>query len=356
MLSRAPLGGTGMSLTRVGFGAWATGGGGWRFGWGSQDDDDSVAAIRHAVESGVNWIDTAPVYGLGRSEQVVGRALRDLPAADRPYVFTKCGLRFDEHDPTTPPRNVLAPASVRWELERSLQRLGVDRIDLYQVHWPPQDGTPLEEYWQCLVELRDEGKVRAIGISNHDAAQLAAAEAIGHVDAIQPPLSLIHREAAEDLLPWAAQHGSGVIAYSPLQAGLLSGAMTAERVSTLPPDDWRAEHPDFQGADLARNLALSDALRPIARRHDVPVAAVAVAWVLAWPAVTGAIVGARTPQQVGGWLPAGSLELDAADLGVIAEAIRSTGAGAGPIVPARGTPAHGTPAHGTPAHGAPARR
>jgi aryl-alcohol dehydrogenase-like predicted oxidoreductase len=334
-LPTAPLGTTGMDISRVGFGAWATGGGGWRFGWGSQDDARSIAAMRHAVEAGVNWIDTAPVYGLGHSEEVVGRALRDIPDADRPYVFTKCGLVFDRADPAAGPRNVLAPASVRREVEDSLRRLGVDRIDLYQVHWPPDDGTPLTEYWSTMHDLKREGKVRAVGLSNHDTGALAAAEEIGHVDTLQPPFSLIHREAAEDLLPWCETHDTGVIVYSPMQAGLLTGAMTADRVAALPPDDWRAEHPDFTGDALRRNLALAEALRPVAERHGVPVPAVAVAWTLSWPAVTGAIVGARGPDQVAGWLPAGALTLTADDLDQLSDEVGRTGAGVGPVAPVR---------------------
>lgn len=334
-LPTVPLGTTGMQVTRLGFGAWAAGGGGWRFGWGPQDDTDSVAAIRFAVESGVNWVDAAPVYGLGRSEQVVGMALRDLPEADRPYVFTKCGLLFDPDDPTQLPRNVLAPGSIRREVEDSLRRLGVDHIDLYQVHWPPADGTPLEEYWATMLALKQEGTVRAVGLSNHDAAALALADSIGHVDTLQPPFSMIRREAAESLIPWCRDYGTGVIVYSPMQAGLLTGRMTAERIASLPEDDWRAQDAEFTGDALRRNLALADALVPVAERHGVPVPAVAVAWTLAWPGVTGAIVGARTAAQVQGWLPAASLELTADDLEELTDAIRRTGAGAGPLHPLR---------------------
>lgn len=329
----ARLGTTDMEITRIGFGAWALGGGGWKFGWGSQEDADSVRAIRAAVEGGVNWIDTAPVYGLGRSEQVVGEALRQMPAAERPFVFTKCGLSFDARRPMRAPRNVLRPDAIRGELEQSLRRLGVERVDLYQVHWPPTDGTALEAYWATMVALRDEGKVRAIGLSNHGVAELRRAEAIGHVDAVQPPLSLVHRSAAGDVIPRCAARGTGVIVYSPMQAGLLAGAMSAERVALMPPDDWRRESADFRGASLEKNLALADALRPIAARRGVEVGAVAVAWTLAWPGVTGAIVGARTPAQVEGWLPAASLVLDDDELAEIAQAVRRTGAGEGPAEP-----------------------
>jgi aryl-alcohol dehydrogenase-like predicted oxidoreductase len=329
-LRRVPLGSTDMEISRVGFGAWAIGGGGWKNGWGDQDADEAIAAMRHAVEHGVNWIDTAPVYGLGRSEEIVGRAFAGT-AADRPLIFTKCGLVFDVERPDDGPHNVLAPASIRREVEDSLRRLQVERIDLYQVHWPPNDGTPLEEYWATMVALEREGKVRAIGLSNHDAEQLAAAERIGHVDTLQPQLSMIHRESGADVIPAAADNGTAVIVYSPMQSGLLTGAMSAERVAALPDDDWRASADDFTGDNLRRNLELAEALRPVADRLGVSVGAVAVAWTLSWPGVTGAIVGARSPRQVDGWLPAGSLELGVADLVELTEAIESTGAGAGPL-------------------------
>ena len=327
------LGRTGMQITTVGFGAWAVGGGGWGGGWGSQDDLDSVAAIRHAVESGVNWVDTAPIYGFGRSEEVVGRALQEIPEADRPLVFTKCGLVWDPDEAEPGPSNVMAPDSVRREVEDSLRRLGVERIDLYQVHWPPTDGTPLEEYWSVMAELRDAGKVRAIGMSNHDTKALTAAEQIAHVDSLQPPFSLISRDAAAELIPWSADNGTGVIVYSPMQSGLLTGTMTAERVAALPDDDWRSSHEDFTGEGGRRNLELAAALGPVAERHGVQAAAVAVAWTLSWPGVTGAIVGARRPDQVDGWLPGSGLALADADLDELAEAVRRTGAGSGPDRP-----------------------
>jgi aryl-alcohol dehydrogenase-like predicted oxidoreductase len=320
-----------MRITRVGFGAWAVGGGGWKFGWGNQEDRESVATIRHAIESGVNWVDTAPVYGLGRSEEVVGHALQDYADADRPFVFTKCGLTFDTDDPDSGPFNVMAARSVRREVEDSLRRLQVERIDLYQVHWPPEDGTPLEDYWATMLELRSEGKVRAVGLSNHGVKQLEAAERIGHVESLQPPFSLIHREEAADAIPWCAANGTGVIVYSPMQSGLLTGAMTAERVAAMPADDWRRSHEDFTGDNLRRNLALAAALEPVADRHGVSPGAVAVAWTLAWPGVTGAIVGARSPDQVDGWLPAATLALTDDDLADLAAAVTGTGAGSGPV-------------------------
>jgi aryl-alcohol dehydrogenase-like predicted oxidoreductase len=324
-----------MLLTRVGFGAWAIGGGDWAFAWGNQDDAASIAAIRHAVESGVNWIDTAAVYGLGHSEEVVAAALADLPAADRPYVFTKGGLVWDAADRSAAPRRVGAPASVRAEVEASLRRLRVDRIDLYQMHWPAQDGTPVEAYWQVFTDLKREGKIRAAGLSNHNVFQLEEAEEVGAVDAIQPPFSLIHRDAADDVLLWAREHEAGAIVYSPMASGLLTGSFTAERAARLQPGDWRAGHPDFTEPALSANLALADALRPVAERHGVTPAAVAVAWTLAFPGVTGAIVGARSPEQVDGWLPAATVELKDDDLADIAAAVRATGAGTGPAAPVR---------------------
>ncbi len=332
-LPTRPLGRTDLRITRVGFGAWAIGGGDWAFAWGEQDDAASIAAIRHAVDVGVNWIDTAAIYGLGHSEEVVRHALAPLPADRRPYVFTKCGLTWDPSDRRAPPRRVGDPASIRREVEGSLRRLGVERIDLYQVHWPPEDGTPVERYWETLLALKREGKVRAVGLSNHDVAQLEAAEAIGHVDTLQPPFSAIKRQVAAAELGWCADHGTGVIVYSPMQAGLLTGAFTAERAARLDPDDWRSRDAEFQGAALARNLELADAMREVAGRRGTTTAAVAVAWTLAWRGVTGAIVGARSAAQVDGWLDAARLKLSAEDLDFLAGAIARTGAGAGPTRP-----------------------
>ncbi|MCZ0982945.1 aldo/keto reductase [Streptomyces diastatochromogenes] len=279
------LGTTSMTISRTGFGAWAIGGGGWHYAWGSQDDAASVAAIRHAVEAGVNWIDTAAVYGLGHSEEVIAKALADFPEADRPYVFTKCGLVWDDNDPAAAPRNSMRPDSVRREVEGSLRRLGVESIDLYQVHWPDTGGealdyndpqqaqaaargaTPLEEYWQVMADLKTEGKVRAIGLSNHSPEQVAAAERIAHVDVVQPPFSAISRGYA-DLIAQAQAAGTGVIVYSPQQSGLLTGAFSKARAAALPDDDWRKTHPDFT-TGLDANLALAAALVPVAERHGV---------------------------------------------------------------------------------------
>jgi aryl-alcohol dehydrogenase-like predicted oxidoreductase len=323
------LGLTDMRITRVGFGSWAVGGD-WAVGWGSQDDRDSIAAIRRAVAHGVNWIDTAAIYGLGHSEEVVAAALATIPPSDRPYVFTKCGLIPDANGS---PQNVGNPASLRREVEASLRRLKVERIDLYQMHWPAKDGTPIETYWQALLDLKKEGKVGAVGLSNHNVDQLTDAERLGHVDTLQPPFSAIKRGVAAAELPWCEAHGTGVIVYSPMQAGLLSGSFSVERAAALPSNDWRSRNAEFTGDALKRNLVVADAMRDIAEQHQTTVAAVAVAWTLAWPGVTGAIVGARKPGQVDGWIDAATLLLTAADMAAIAGAIERSGAGSGPSRP-----------------------
>jgi aryl-alcohol dehydrogenase-like predicted oxidoreductase len=330
-----PLGTSGLEITAVGFGAWAVGGGGWAFGWGPQEDEASLAAMRRALEHGVNWIDTAAVYGLGHSEEVVGRLLRGLPAAERPLVFTKCGMVWNDRDRMAELRRTLRPDSIRAECEASLRRLGVERIDLYQFHWPDDTGPAVEDSWAVMGELVAAGKVRAAGVCNFDAALLARCEAVGHVDSLQPPFSLVRRGVAAAEIPWCATHGAGVIAYSPMQSGLLTDGFDAERVAALAPDDWRARSPNFRPPALQRNLALRDALRPVAARHGATVSAVAVAWVLAWPGVSGAIVGARSPAQVDGWIGAAGLELTAADLEEIAAAITRLGVGSGAERPGR---------------------
>jgi len=325
------LGSSGIEITRVGLGAWAMGGGDWSFGWGPQDDEESIASMRRALELGINWIDTAAIYGLGHSEEVVGRFLRDLPRGERPLVFTKCGLAWDDANRMTPPRRVLRPDSIRREAEASLKRLGVERIDLYQFHWADETGVDVQDSWGEMVRLIEEGKVRLGGVSNFDIALLERCEAVRHVDSLQPPFSLVSRDAGENLIPWCRDNGTGVIVYSPMQAGLLTDRFTLERMSDLPEDDWRRRAPEFQSPDIERNLALRDALRPVAHRHDVTVAAVAVAWTLHWSGVTGAIVGARSPWQVDGWIAAAGLTLSDSDIDEIVQAIERTGAGSGPM-------------------------
>ena len=329
-IPRRKLGTTGYEISTVGLGTWALGGDGWSWSWGPQDDAQSVATIVAAVEAGINWLDTAAEYGLGHSEEVVGQALRAIPEADRPLVFTKCGLVWDPADRMAEADKVASPASIRRECEDSLRRLGVDAIDLYQVHWPPADGTGIEEYWTAMIGLREAGKVKAIGLSNHDVGQLSAAEAIGHVDSLQPPLSAITRDAAGDVIPWCAAHGTGVIVYSPMHSGLLTGSFDPAR---LAPGDWRHREPDWTDK-LEANLGVVGALAQVAAAHGATTAAAAVAWTLAWPGVTAAIVGARTPWQLSGWVDGGALALTETDLDAVATAIRANGAGSGPDRPA----------------------
>jgi aryl-alcohol dehydrogenase-like predicted oxidoreductase len=331
-LPTRPLGRTGMAITTVGVGAWAIGGE-WAAGWGGQDDDDSIAAIHHAVERGVNWVDTAAAYGLGHSEEVVGRAVSALPEAERPLVFTKCGLIWDEGDRFAVPDRVGRPESVRRECEASLRRLGVERIDLFQIHWPPEDGTPVEEAWGAVLDLEAEGKIRAGGVSNFSVEQLERCEARGHVGSLQPPFSLINRAAGGDVIPWAREHGTGVIVYSPMGSGLLTGRFSRERAAGLDEGDWRRTSEQFAEPALSRNLDLQDALRPVAERHGTTPAAVAVAWTLRRPGVSGAIVGARSPEQVDGWIGAAAVALDDEDVDALRDAVERTGAGSGPVAP-----------------------
>ena len=330
-LPTVPFGRTGMNITRVGFGAWAVGGTNWSGGWGPQDDGDSVAAIRHAVESGVNWVDTAWVYGYGHSEEVVREALSVYSEDDRPFVFTKCGpieptVRTDE------PLATGDPKVLREQVVASLRRLGVESVDLMQMHWPAEDDVEVETYWQTLLDMKAEGLYGAVGLSNFEPDELERAEALGHVDTLQPPFSAISREAAAEVLPWCLAHETGVIVYSPMQAGLLTGAFTAERVDALPDDDWRKSDDDFT-VNLSANLAVAEAMAEVARRREVSTPAAAAAWTLAWPGVTAAIVGARRPEQVEGWLAAATLSYTAEDLELVAAAITSAGAGDGPTRP-----------------------
>jgi aryl-alcohol dehydrogenase-like predicted oxidoreductase len=305
------LGRTGLEITRLGFGAWAIGGGDWEFGWGPQDDEQSIAAIHHALERGVNWIDTAAAYGFGRSERVVGRALEGL--SERPYVFTKCSLLEG------PQRRVvhsLGRDSILREAEESLRRLGLDAIDLYQIHWPiPEED--IEEGWGALVELKEQGLVRHIGVSNFDVEQLRRIAGIAPVETLQPQYSLIERDIERELLPFAEREGIGVIAYSPMSSGLLSGGMTRERLESLPEEDWRKRDERFNEPQLSRNLDLVTRLQDVGRRYDTGPGAVAVAWTLRNPAVDGAIVGFRRPDQVDPIIAAASLELSDEDISEI---------------------------------------
>jgi aryl-alcohol dehydrogenase-like predicted oxidoreductase len=304
-MERRRLGNTDMEISPVGLGAWAIGGNGWLNGWGPQDDADSIATIHRAVERGINWIDTAAVYGLGHSEEIVGRAVAGM--RERPYVFTKCSRVWA--DPMTI-NSVLKAESVRRECEASLQRLGVDVIDLYQIHWPRPD-EDIEEGWSTLVDLQREGKVRWIGVSNFNAAQLRRAQAIAPVSSLQPPYSLLDREIEDETLPFCREQGIGVIVYSPMKSGLLSGKMTRERALGLPEDDWRRRNPAFQEPQLSHNLDMVERLREVGTRHSATAGEIAIAWTLRNPAVTGAIVGARRPDQVDEIIGAASLALTA---------------------------------------------
>ena len=296
------LGNSDLFITPIGFGAWAIGGSGWEFGWGEQDDTQSVTAIHRALELGVNWIDTAAVYGMGHSEEVVARALRTWPGP-RPYVFTKCGLRWDEQGYV---HRDLSADSIRSECEESLRRLDVDVIDLYQVHWPIDH---LEEGWSAMAQLQKEGKVRWIGVSNFDVEELRRAQKIAPITSLQPPYSLVRREVEQEILPYCRSNGIGAIVYSPMASGLLTGAMTRERAASLPESDWRSRDVEFKDPRLSRNLALVERLREVGERVQRPPGQVAIAWVLRNPAVTGAIVGARNATQVEGNVDAATLRL-----------------------------------------------
>jgi aryl-alcohol dehydrogenase-like predicted oxidoreductase len=312
-LRTTQLGGTGLEITRIGFGAWAIGGGGWEFGWGPQEDQDSAQAIHRALEQGVNWIDTAAVYGFGRSEEVVGRVLEGLGESERPYVFTKASLL---RGPGGRVVHNLTRDSILREAGDSLKRLGVDAIDLYQIHWPIPEAE-IEEGWSALAELKEQGLVRHIGVSNFDVEQLRRIQQIAPVETLQPQYSLIESDAEREILPFAEGHGIGVIVYSPMGSGLLTGKMTRERIERLPDDDWRKRDERFQEPQLSEHLALVERLKAVAERYDTTPGAVAVAWTLANPAVDGAIVGFRRPDQVDPILAAADLELSAEDLAEI---------------------------------------
>jgi aryl-alcohol dehydrogenase-like predicted oxidoreductase len=310
-LATTGLGGTGLEISRVGLGAWAIGGGDYDWGWGSQEDEDSIAAIHHALELGVNWIDTAAQYGFGRSEAVVGRALTGL--AERPYVFTKGG---QPEGPNRTTLQTLRRDSLRREIEGSLTRLGVDAVDLYQIHWPIPD-EEIEEGWSALVELRDEGLARHIGVSNFSVEQLRRAQGTTPVETLQPPYSLLDRGIEREILPFTEREGIGVIVYSPMASGLLSGSMTRERIQSLPENDWRTRSERFREPQLSRNLELVERLRGVAERLGVSPGAVAVAWTLRRPGVDGAIAGFRRPDQVDPIVAAANLELSEEDAATI---------------------------------------
>jgi aryl-alcohol dehydrogenase-like predicted oxidoreductase len=297
------LGNSDLSITPLGLGTWAIGGSGWEFAWGQQDDRQSILAIREALDAGVNWIDTAAVYGLGHSEEIVARALEGV--REKPYVFTKCSMVWNERGEIG---HSLKADSVRRECEASLRRLRVDRIDLYQIHWPNPDAE-IEEGWTALARLQEEGKIRHLGVSNFSAAQMSRCQAIAPITSLQPPYSLLDRRVEALVLPFAAREHIGVIAYSPMASGLLTGTMTRERIAALPPDDWRKSSVNFQEPLLTRNLGLIRLLRDVGVRHGYSPAEVAVAWVLRHPAVTGAIVGARKPGQFKGVAGASRLQL-----------------------------------------------
>ena len=297
------FGRTDMEITRIGFGSWAIGGGGWRAAWGPQDDDEAVGAIRRAVELGMTWIDTAAVYGLGHSEELVARALKGV--SDRPYVFTKCSQVWDESGNIS---NNLKKGSVKRECEESLSRLQVETIDLYQIHWPRPD-EDIEEGWEAMAELKEEGKVRHIGVSNFDVEQMERIREIAPVETLQPPYNMLKRGIEDEILPYCQENDIGVIAYSPMRSGLLTGKMSPERVANLPADDWRRNSSDFQEPRLSRNLELVSLLEEIGVEHGCSPGEVAIAWTLGHPAVTAAIVGGRRPDQVDGIIGADDFRL-----------------------------------------------
>lgn len=307
------LGNSELNITPIGLGAWALGGGGWKFSLGPQDDNDSIAAIHRALELGVNWIDTAAAYGRGHSEEVVARALASCRGS-RPYVFTKCGVRWDEQGNL---HRVLKADSIRSECEDSLRRLRVEAIDLYQIHWPKADPADNDEGWAAMAELQREGKVRWIGVSNFNVEQMRRAYAIAPINSLQPPYSLIRREVESEILPFCRREGIGVIVYSPMASGLLTGNMTRERAATLPADDRRRQSPEFNEPRLSHNLALAERLRIVGAKYGRSAGEVAIAWTLHHPAVTGTIVGARSAQQAEGVMRAADLRLSEEDVAEI---------------------------------------
>jgi aryl-alcohol dehydrogenase-like predicted oxidoreductase len=307
------LGNSDLHLTPIGYGAWAIGGGNWEFAWGAQDDDESVKTIERALDSGINWIDTAAIYGLGHSEEVVAKALKN--SHHKPYVFTKCSMRW------FPDRQIyrsLKAGSLQEEIENSLRRLRIDTIDLYQIHWPnPED--EIEEGWETLARFQEEGKVRYIGVSNFNVEQMKRVQKIAPITSLQPPYSLLNRKIEDEILPFCLENHIGVINYSPMVSGLLTGKMTADRIKSLPEDDWRKRSANFVEPKLSNNLELVELLREIGKAHNVEPGVVAIAWTLRHPAITAAIVGARRPDQVDGVLPAATFRLSEQEIAKIEE-------------------------------------
>ena len=322
-LPKKKLGNSDLDITRIGFGAWAIGGGDWEFAWGAQDDQDSIDAIHRALDLGMNWIDTAPVYGLGHSEEIVGKAFRSYGGPE-PYVFTKNSMRWDIKN-----RKIyrsLKAKSLREELEGSLRRLGVDVIDLLQIHWPDPE-SEIEEGWRTMAGFVKEGKVRYIGVSNFTVAQMERIRPIHPITSLQPPYNLLNRKIESEILPYCEKNNIGVLAYSPMASGLLTGAMTAERIANLPEDDWRKRNPNFQLPKLEKNLELVEVLRKIGGRHGRTPGEVAIAWTLRKPAVTGAIVGARSPKQVEGVIGAATFQLSPDEVREIDQFVYKNGVG-----------------------------
>ncbi|MFL5624122.1 MAG: aldo/keto reductase [Ktedonobacteraceae bacterium] len=305
------LGKTDLEITPLGLGTWAMGGGNWEFGWGPQDDEASIATIHRALDLGINWIDTAAVYGLGRSEEIVAKALKDYPK--RPYIFTKGSLVWNDRREVT---SSLKAQSLQREVENSLRRLQTDVIDLYQLHWPNPD-EDIEEGWQTLAKIQAEGKVRYIGVSNFNVEQMRRAQKIAPIASLQPPYSLIHREIEKEILPYCQEQNIGVIVYSPMMSGLLTGTMSKERVENMPDNDWRKRDPEFQEPRLSRNLQLAHLLQEIAYPHGRSAGEVAIAWTLHNPAVTGAVVGGRKPQQIDEVIGAAEFRLEEIELAQI---------------------------------------
>lgn len=307
-MKKKKLGNTEFEITSIGLGAWAMGGNNWQFGWGWQDDNQSIKAIHKAIDKGFNWIDTAAVYGLGHAEEVVAKALKGM--REKPYIFTKCELRWNEKGEIY---GCMKRESIKEECEASLKRLQVEIIDLYQIHWPNPDNE-IEEGWETLQELKKEGKIKYSGVSNFSVSQMERISKIAPISSLQPPYSLSQPDAEKEIIPYCEKNNIGVIIYSPMMSGLLSGKMTRERISKLPDDDWRKRSPEFQEPKLTKNLLIVDKLKEIGKKYNVEAGAIAIAWTLRLSGVTGAIVGARNPEQVDLLISAGSVKLDEDDI------------------------------------------